>query len=139
MTSFEVGMGSGYGAALAREMVGSKGKVVTVEIDEVTYDFGKRNLERLCYEDVVAILGDGSLGYEQGSPYDKISITAVCRELPRELVDQLKVNGKMIGPIGSSQFQELVLFQKVSVTDVRTKYLENVFFVPLKGKYSPVY
>jgi len=47
----EVGMGSGYGAALAREVVGSKGKVVAVEIDERTCHFGKENLERLGYTD----------------------------------------------------------------------------------------
>jgi len=135
----EVGLGSGYGAALARELVSQKGRVVALEVDEVTYKFGKRNLERLSYDDVRTVLADGSLGYEEDSPYDRISITAVCSEFPHELVDQLKVGGKMIGPIGSSQLQELVLLQKLSARDVTTKYLENVLFVPLKGKYSPAY
>ncbi len=135
----EIGMGSGYGAALAREVVGSKGKVVTIEIDEVTYISGRRNLERLSYSDIITILGDGSFGYEKESPYDKISITAVCREFPSELINQLKIEGKMIAPIGSSEFQELVLLQKISSTDIETKYLTNVLFVPLKGKYSPIY
>jgi protein-L-isoaspartate(D-aspartate) O-methyltransferase len=135
----EVGMGSGYGAALAREAVGQEGKVVTVEMDEVTYNFGKGNLERLFYSDVRTVLADGSLSFKEDSPYDKISITAVCRQFPHHLIDQLKVGGKMIGPIGSLQLQKLALLHKASSTGLRTKYLENVLFVPLKGKYSPVY
>lgn len=59
----EVGAGSGYGAALAREIVGSKGRVVTIEIDRETYKFAKRNLEALGYHDVLLLHGDGSLGY----------------------------------------------------------------------------
>jgi len=96
----EVGLGSGYGAALARELVSQKGRVVALEVDEVTYKFGKRNLERLSYDDVRTVLADGSLGYEEDSPYDRISITAVCSEFPHELVDQLKVGGRMIGETG---------------------------------------
>jgi len=135
----EIGMGSGYGVALAREVTGSKGKVVGVEIDEVTYEFGRGNLQRLGYSDIITALGDGSYGYEKDSPYDRISITAVCREFPHDLLNQLKVEGKMIAPIGSSQFQELVLLQKISPTRIRTKPLGNVLFVPLRGEYSPTY
>jgi len=135
----EVGMGSGYGAALARELVGPKGKVVTVEVDELTYNFGKENLERLGYTDIATMLGDGSFGYENESPYDKVSITAVCREFPRELFNQLRVGGKMIAPIGFLEFQELVLLQKTSSTGMKTKCLGSVLFVPLRGRYSPTY
>ena len=135
----EIGTGSGYGAALAREVVGSRGKVVTVEIDEAAYGFGKGNLERLGYTDIITMLGDGSLGYEEEAPYDRISITAACREFPHELFEQLKANGKMIAPMGTSRFQELVLLEKISQADIRTKFLGSVLFVPLRGKYSPAY
>jgi len=135
----EVGMGSGYGAVLAREVVGSKGRVVAVEIDEVTYQFGRGNLERLGYSDIVTVLGDGSYGYEKKSPYDKIGITAVCRDFPNDLLSQLTVEGKMIAPIGSSQSQRLVLLKKIRRNELKTEYLGSVLFVPLKGDYSPAY
>jgi protein-L-isoaspartate(D-aspartate) O-methyltransferase len=135
----EIGMGSGYGVALAREVTGSKGKVVGVEIDEVTYEFGRGNLQRVRYSDIITVLGDGSYGYEKESPYDRISLTAACREFPHDLFNQLKVEGKMIAPIGSSQFQELVLLRKISPTRIRTEPLGNVLFIPLRGKCSPTY
>lgn len=133
----EIGMGSGYGAALAREVTGSNGKVVAVEIDDATYEFGRGNLERLGYSDIITVHGDGSYGYEEESPYDKISITAACREFPHDLFSQLKVEGKMIAPVGPSQFQRLVLLKKVSRSALRREYLGSVLFVPLRGKYSP--
>jgi len=135
----EIGMGSGYGAALAREVVGSRGKVVTVEVDEKTYGFGTANLNRLGYDDIVTILGDGSAGYEGESPYDKISVTAVCTRFPPELLDQLKPGGKMVAPLGSLESQQLVLLQKTPGIGTRTEYLGSVLFVPLRGRYSPTH
>src|SRR3989304_4091220 len=58
----EIGLGSGYGAALAQEIVGSSGRVVSVEIDPVTFEFARRNLERAGYRDIMLVLGDGGLG-----------------------------------------------------------------------------
>jgi protein-L-isoaspartate(D-aspartate) O-methyltransferase len=59
----EVGLGSGYGAAVAREVVGEEGQVVAMEIDPVTFKYGRANLERAGYRDVVLVLADGGLGY----------------------------------------------------------------------------
>ena len=95
----EVGTGSGYGAVLAREVVGLSGKVVTVEIDEETYNFARENVEKLGYDDILLVLGDGSLGYLSEAPYDKICITAACPRIPDPLIHQLKPNGKLIAPI----------------------------------------
>jgi len=67
----EVGTGSGYGAALARGIVGEKGKVVTIEIDKRTFEFAKDNLKRLQYSDILIILRNGSLGYPPEAPTTK--------------------------------------------------------------------
>src|SRR3972149_8381213 len=103
----EIGLGSGYGAAVAREVVGPTGLVVLVEIDPVTYEFGKTNLERVGYHDVLVVLGDGGLGYPERAPYDRICITAACRVFPEPLVDQLSVGGRLIGPIEEGGGEQL--------------------------------
>ena len=133
----EVGTGSGYGAALAMEIVGTKGKVVTIEIDEETYEFARKNFERLKYKDILPILGDGSLGYLPEAPYDKICITASCPKIPDPLIYQLKFGGKLITPIGSPRsVQDLILVEKEQDGTLKTKSIGNVLYVPLRGKYG---
>jgi len=133
----EVGAGSGYGAVLAREIVGEGGRVVTIEIDEETYKFAKRSLERTGYLDVLLILGDGSLGYSPGAPYDKICITAACPKVPDPLIHQLKPGGKLIAPIGSPGLvQDLVLLEKGHDGTLKTSLVEEVLYVPLQGRYG---
>jgi len=133
----EVGAGSGYGAALAREIVGKDGRVVTMEIDRETYEFAKKNLERMGYTDVSLILGDGTLGYPAEAPYDKICITAACPKIPNPLIQQLKPGGKIIAPVGRPEFtQNLVLLEKMQDGTLKTSFVEEVLYVPLRGKYG---
>lgn len=133
----EVGTGSGYGAALAREVVGPKGLVVTVEINPATYEFAKSNLERLGYRDVVVVLGDGSLGYPPLSPYDKICVTAACPRVPPPLLKQLLPGGRLVLPIGHpNDVQDLILLEKGLKEEVKEKKIEEVLYVPLKGRYG---
>ena len=131
----EVGLGSGYGAALAREVVGSRGLVVSIEIDAKTFAFAKKNLSRTGYDDIVLVKGDGGLGYPERAPYDRICITAACRVFPEPLVDQLSVGGRLIGPIEEGGVQTLVLLTK-DKTGVKRKELCEVLYVSLRGKYG---
>ena len=135
----EVGAGSGYGAALARELVGSTGLVVAVEINRLTYKFAEANLRRTGYNDVLLVLGDGSLGYQKHAPYDAISITASCPDIPRPLIAQLKVSGKLMAPVGSaSSFlgQDLIILDKDEDGRIRRRNLMKVAYVPLTGKFG---
>lgn len=133
----EVGTGSGYGACLAREIVGERGKVVTIEIDEKTYEFARKNLIDLGYKDILIILGDGSLGYPPEASYDKICITAACPEIPLPLIEQLKLPGKLCAPLGKPYpAQDLVLLEKDTDGNLKTKIVEEVLYVPLRGKYG---
>jgi protein-L-isoaspartate(D-aspartate) O-methyltransferase len=95
----EIGAGSGYGAAVAREVVGDAGRVVSVEIDPVTRQFARRNLERAGYADVLVVLGDGWFGYPAAAPYDRIAVTAACAEMPPALIAQLAPGGRAIAPL----------------------------------------
>jgi len=135
----EVGAGSGYGAALARELVGPEGLVVSIEINPKTFNFARENLNRTGYQDVVLILGDGSLGYPDMAPYDAICITAACPEVPQPLIDQLDAPGRLMAPVGGSYSlygQDLVLLEKGAEGLMEKKTLMKVSYVPLTGEYG---
>ncbi len=131
----EVGLGSGYGTALAREVVGNEGLVVSIEIDPVTFEFAKRNLGNAGYHDIVLIKGDGGLGYPEMSPYDRICITAACSEVPLPLIEQLTIGGKLITPKIENEIQNLILLEKEKKV-VRRRVVCEVLYVHLKGKYG---
>lgn len=134
----EVGTGSGYGAALAKELVGEEGKVVTIETNALTFGFGKKNLEDAGYQDITVICGDGSKGYPQDAPYDKICVTAACPEIPQPLKDQLKIPGRLVAPVGPPSpyiGQDLILLEK-SEAQTTTETIARVIYVPLKGEHG---
>ena len=135
----EVGTGSGYGAALARELVGSTGLVVSIEINETTLGFARGNLDRTGYGDVVLIQGDGSLGYPEKAPYDAICVTAACPAIPQPLIEQLGAPGKLMAPVGRSYSiygQDLVLLEKDADGVIGQRTLMKVSYVPLTGEYG---
>ncbi len=131
----EVGVGSGYGAALAREVVGDKGLVVSMEIDPLTYAYAKGTLARAGYHDVLLIQGDGGQGYEPLSPYDRIAITAACTEIPPPLIEQLAIGGKLISPVIEQGVQTLTLIEKEAAGVNRIRICE-VLYVRLRGHYG---
>lgn len=133
----EVGSGSGYGAAVAREVVGPKGLVVSVELDPITFEFARQNLKRAGYTDVVVVKGDGGLGYSELSPYDSIAVTAACIDIPAPLVDQLKMGGRLIAPVlrGRSNAQDLTLLER-SAKGISTQAICEVLYVSLRGPYG---
>lgn len=136
MNVLEIGAGSGYGAALAKELVGDEGHVVAVEINTETYEFAKKNLKTTGY-DVELVLGDGSIGFPDRAPYDAISVTASTPSMPPPLVEQLKVGGRLIAPVGgrSLEGQDLLLVEKTEGGLVE-RSLMKVVYVPLLGKHG---
>jgi protein-L-isoaspartate(D-aspartate) O-methyltransferase len=133
----EVGAGSGYGAAIARELVGSEGLVVSVEINPDTYCFAEKNLMEAGYEDVLVVLGDGTLGYPPKAPYDAVSITASTPDIPPPIYEQMAETSRLIAPVGgSSRYgQDLLLVEKIGGA-INKKSLMSVVYVPLIGKYG---
>jgi protein-L-isoaspartate(D-aspartate) O-methyltransferase len=131
----EVGLGSGYGTALAREIVGTDGSVVSIEIDALTFEFAHQNLEQAGYYDIILVQGDGGLGYAEKSPYDRICITAACAVIPPPLIEQLRVGGKLIAPVMEHGTQDLVLFEKSRAGITRSVICE-VLYGSLRGKYG---
>lgn len=136
-TFLEIGLGSGYGAVLAREIVGETGLVVSIEIDPKTYEFAKSNLCQLDYDDLILVLGDGGLGYPDKAPYDKICLTAACEEIPPPLIEQLRIGGRLIAPVLKEGMQRLILFEKQKL-GVSQLIICDVLYVSLRGRYGLV-
>jgi len=133
----EVGAGSGYGAALAWEVVGEAGLVVTMELDPETFAFARDNLKNLGYGRVEVVLGDGSLGYPPRAPYDRICFTAAAPAVPPPLLTQLASGGRVIGPVGRPhEVQDLVLMIRQESDKFKRVVVETVAYIPLRGLYG---
>ncbi len=126
----EIGTGSGYGSALISFLAGKKGKVFSLEVVHALADSARKNLARAGL-DATIIEADGRQGYPPGAPYDRILVTASSENVPSALLEQLKIGGRMLIPVGS-HFQELLLLEK-SKTGVDIKPILPVVFVPLVG------
>lgn len=128
----EIGTGSGYQAAvlatLARE-------VVTIERVPELAERARATLARLGYANVRVVTGDGSGGWPEGQPYQAIVVTAAAPEVPAVLVAQLDEGGRLVIPVGSRTYQELVLVEKRGGR-VRQERHEGCIFVPLVGQYG---
>ena len=132
MKVLEIGTGCGYHAAVTAEIVGEEGLVVSIERIPELAERAEKTLRKLGYDNVVVIVGDGSLGYEPLAPYDRIYTTAAGPKIPEPLIEQLKDGGKLLMPIGK-YLQKLVLAEKRG-DEVIVKDCGDVAFVPLIGK-----
>jgi len=130
----EIGSGSGWQSGILSYLVGD-GTIYSVERHSKLVKFAQENLKKLKINNVHVILGDGSIGYPKGSPYDRIIITAACTEVPLPLFDQLNKNGLLIAPVGDSS-QSLILLKKTSKGIIEIKKQSNYVFVPLRGKFG---
>ena len=130
----EIGTGSGWQSAILSYLIGD-GIVYSVERHSELAKFAQKNLKKLKIDNVDVILGDGSIGYPEASPYDRIIITAACTEIPLPLLDQLSENGLIIAPVGDIS-QSLVLLQKTSKGMVEIRNESHYVFVPLIGKFG---
>ena len=129
----EVGVGSGYGTSLAREVVGPEGLVVAIDIDATTLAFARENLERAGYTDVVLVHGDGGLGHPAHAPYDAICITAACPDVPPPLIEQLAARARLVAPVLADTRQGLTLLEKTTDA-IRRTILTDVLYVSLRGR-----
>ncbi|MBN1380798.1 MAG: protein-L-isoaspartate(D-aspartate) O-methyltransferase [Deltaproteobacteria bacterium] len=122
----EIGTGSGYQAAVLGEMAK---EVYTIEILKPLAENSRQRLDRLGYRNIKVKHGDGYKGWPQYAPYDCIIVTAAPPELPKELLKQLKVGGRMVIPVGSF-FQDLYLITRTDA-GYQKKVLLPVRFVPM--------
>ena len=139
----EIGTGSGYHAALCAEIVAPEdtknpGHVYTIERHEKLANRARESLKEAGYEDKVTVIhGDGTLGYAEEAPYDKILVTAASPEkVPQPLKNQLKDGGMLCIPAGSKHYSQNLYLVHKKGDDYESKRITGVRFVPLIGKHG---
>lgn len=126
----EIGTGSGYQAAVLAEM---GAKVYTIERFRELYLKAQQTLRALGYE-ADFFFGDGYAGKPQYGPFDGIIITAAIKEIPVELLKQLKTGGRLVAPVGDSNYQVMTLMKREGEDSFNTTTHGTFVFVPmLKG------
>ena len=129
----DVGSGSGWTTGLLSEIVKEKGKVIAVEVVSELKEFGEKNVARYSFikKGIAEFLCvDGSKGYEKEAPYDKILASASAEKFPEAWKKQLKINGRIVAPIGNS----IWLFVKRGENEFLKIEHSGFVFVPLISK-----
>ena len=119
MRVLEVGAGSGYNAAILSELTGVDGHVVSVDIDFSLVADARRNLAAAGFGAVDVACCDGSMGYSQRAPYDRIVVTADARDVSPHWVEQLAEGGVLVAPLWFKGFSLSVALEK-QTTGLRT-------------------
>lgn len=126
-TVLEIGTGSGYQAAVLSVLAK---KVYSIEIIPELAETARERLAALGYKNVEVIVGDGNLGWPQGSPYNVIIVTAAASQIPPVLIEQLAEGGRFVLPLEIGSDQHLLRLQKVE-GKITQEDLGLVRFVPL--------
>lgn len=128
----EIGTGSGYQTAILAELAKD---VYSVERYKKLALAAEKTLNKSGYMNIHTKIGDGTLGWQEEAPFDKIIITAAAPYIPLPLIDQLKENGKIILPLGENSGQTLTLGWKIN-NNMEYKQICGCVFVPLIGKFA---
>jgi protein-L-isoaspartate(D-aspartate) O-methyltransferase len=128
----EVGTGFGYQAAVMAEM---GAEVFSVEVVEEFAEAAKARFDILGYEIEVRV-GDGTRGWPEHAPFDRILVTAAAEEPPPALIEQLEPGGRMIIPIGGHDIQQLSVIDKTGSSEIRTREIMPVRFTELETSSS---
>jgi len=128
----EIGTGSGYQTAILAEL---SGEVYSVERIRIFAQRAGELLRKLKYNNVKILVGNGTLGWKEFSPYDRIIVTAGTKDIPPSLIHQLKEDGVMVIPVGDVHSQDLKVLRKKK-EEIITQAVERCIFVPLIGKYG---
>ncbi len=129
----EVGAGSGYQAALLGELAA---EVYAIEIIETLAERARQVLSRLGYENVNIVVGDGTLGYPEAAPYDRIIVAAAAPQVPPPLVEQLAEGGRLVAPVGSRGMQTCIVGNKKEDGKLHIEKSIGCVFVPLVGEHG---
>jgi len=127
----EIGTGSGYQAAVLAELVA---EVVSVERIPALADHARRLLDYLGYRNASVVEADGTLGWPELAPYDRILVTAASPTVPLDLLDQLVPDGLLVLPVGGREDQQLVVVTRDASGHISERSLGLVRFVPLIGE-----
>jgi protein-L-isoaspartate(D-aspartate) O-methyltransferase len=128
----EIGTGSGYQTALLAELCFN---VFSVERIRALSRKARELLDRLSFHNIALHVGDGTVGWSEHAPYDAIIVAASAPDLPRPLIEQLSVGGKLIIPVGEDESQVLKLIRR-EASGLHQEDLGECRFVKLWGKFG---
>ena len=128
----EIGTGSGFQTAILAQF---SRRIYTIERNRELGEASRKRLREMGYVNVVCKVGDGTGGWPQHAPFDKIIVTAGAPVVPQTLADQLALNGRMIIPTGMRTKQELSIYDKTD-HGLQCKSVGEVVFVPLIGEHG---
>jgi len=128
----EVGCGSGYQAAVLGELAA---EVHTIEVIPELARQAEKILAGLGYTHIHVHTGDGSAGWLEAAPYNRILVAAAAPEVPQIILDQLAEGGLMVVPVGSRSIQQLEVWRRKGQEFSQQKNVE-VCFVPLRGRFG---
>jgi protein-L-isoaspartate(D-aspartate) O-methyltransferase len=128
----EIGTGSGYQTSVLCKMVR---RVFTIERFASLSKEASERLDKLNVHNYVAKVGDGTLGWSEQAPFDRIIVTAASPKVPQSLLNQLNIHGILVIPVGKEQgVQKLMRYGKRDDGSIVEEYLCDVRFVPLVGQ-----
>lgn len=138
MNVLEIGAGTGYQAALVAHIVGTAGRITTIDITESLVKQARRNFAHLDIENASAVLGDGALGYPEAAPYDRIVATVGIREVPMLWSAQLKPGGRIAAPLhlGGEPHQHVLVSLAREGDGLTGRGLASLNMVILQGAYA---
>jgi protein-L-isoaspartate(D-aspartate) O-methyltransferase len=133
--ALEIGTGSGYQAAVLAEIC-KKGQIFTIERIGSLAMKARKMLDQIGYHNVAVRAFDGTYGWPDQAPFDRIIITAASPDIPQPLFDQLKEGGKMVLPVGDRNMQVLTVVNKLPGGGREVIRSLQCVFVPLLGAYG---
>ena len=126
----EIGTGSGYQSCILLEL---ESKLYTIEYNKVLFERAKKLLNNMGYQ-AHFICGDGTKGLLSAAPYDKILVTAGAPDIPKSLLQQLKIGGMLVIPVGDTKFQKMLRITKIDEDKFEKREFGNFSFVKLVGE-----
>lgn len=126
----EIGTGSGYQTMILMELTP---QIYTIEYNKVLFERTKKFLPSIGYQPKF-FFGDGTKGLDSFAPYDKIIVTAGGPSIPKSLLQQLAINGRIVIPVGNEETQKMLKITRISENDFEREEHGNFAFVKLLGK-----
>lgn len=126
----EIGTGSGFQCAILAAICS---QVYSIEIYPLLHEKAAEVLKKVNLS-ANLLCGDGSQGWPEFAPFDKILITAGAPETPTILLNQLTIGGTLVAPVGPLQTQQMMRYTRVSETNFKSENFGSFKFVPLRGK-----
>ena len=130
----EIGGGSGYHAAVVSKLIGDEGKLISIERFETLARKERMNLRRAGINNVEVVVGDGSVGYEDEAPYDRIYYTCAAPDVPDVVIKQLSEEGMILAVMGPARGTQRLVKIWMENGERKEDLITYCVFVPLVGE-----